>query len=121
MKGRTRGRLHLGIIVAVAMAALPATRARGGGAAPVEGQVVEGPVADGPFVVEAGPRAAVIVDGQANVAVSGDVDAQVRACGLTPGCIAFWEEGVGVVIVLGFTDVAGGGLGGEFPPRPVEP
>jgi hypothetical protein len=81
------------------------------------------PRTEGPWVVEASPDTVVIVNQRGDVTLAGDAEARVRACGLTPGCIAYWEEGIGPILIVGADDIAGGvpRQGSDASSEPPEP
>jgi len=66
------------------------------------------PPPEDPALAAAPGQAVVIINQHGDVTIAGDAERYVRACGLTPGCIAYWEEGIGPIIVVGADDIAGG-------------
>ena len=101
-----------GAVAVLAVAAGPAAR----GEDPA-------PATEGPWVVEVPPDAVVIIDARGEVSITGDSEARLRACGLTPGCIAAREDGFAPVVVVGAGDRTGGAprQGGEAGRGPSAP
>lgn len=69
--------------------------------APATGGIDDPPPGfEGPWIIEVGPEVAVIVDGQGSVAMMGEAPQRVQACEATAGCSAFWEDGLGAVVIV---------------------
>jgi hypothetical protein len=88
----TRCAFLLALLAFVALLTLPVSAAAGIDDPP--------PAFDGPWIIEVGPEIAVIVDGQGSVAMVGEAQQRVQTCEATAGCGAFWEDGVGTVVIV---------------------